>query len=164
MCGKNSLIHQRGFSLVELIVVIAIISTLLAISWFQFSAYTRKSQMESQTHILYGDLVEARTKALYEKKIMTLQFTANSYTIAADGAVVTTRKLAYPVEWNNAANVEYGTTGLLNNAAAEGKTICIAQANDAPVDSVVISMTRVQIGKRKEGADCVSSSDKFFAK
>lgn len=158
MYGKNSLIHQRGFSLVELIVVIAIISTLLAISWFLFSAYTRKSQMESQTHILYGDLVEARTKALYEKKIMTLQFTANSYTIAADGTVVTTRRLAYPVEWNNAADVEFGTTGLLNNAAADGKTICITESNNSPVDAIIISMTRVQIGKKNEGTACASTN------
>jgi prepilin-type N-terminal cleavage/methylation domain-containing protein len=162
MCRKNNLTTQRGFSLIEMLIVIAVIGILAAISWFQFSAYSRKSAMESQIRTLYGDLMEARTKAMFEKKVMALTFAANSYTIAADGVVTATKTLNYPITWNNAVAVEYRTNGLLPNAAADGKTICLSQVNEAPVDAVVISMTRIQIGKKIEGADCVAN--KIIAK
>lgn len=147
MFRKNKRIRESGFSLVELVVVIGIISILLAIAWFQFSAYTRKSQIEKQTRMLYGDLMEARSKAMFEKRVMTLQFTANGYTIAADGVVTSTKNLAYPI---NDRTVVYDTSGLTTNSG----TICLTQSNAATVDSLVISRTRVQIGKKREGAAC----------
>ena len=158
MCRKNSLINQRGFSLIELLIVIAVIGTLTAISWFQFSAYSRKSAMESQIRTLYGDLMEARTKALYEKKVVALTFAANSYTIAADGVVTESKALPYSITWNNTYVVTYGTNGMLLDAPVAGKTICLSQENESPVDAVVISMTRVQIGKKKGGTACADAN------
>lgn len=158
MYRKNNLICQHGFSLIELLIVIAVIGILIAISWFQFNAYTRKTQMESQIRSLYGDLMEARAKAMYEKKELTFNFTANGYTVKADGTIIDTKILSYPITWNNAADVVYSTTGLLKDAAVDGKTICLAQANEATADAVVISMTRIQIGKKTEGAACEAAN------
>jgi len=153
MYRKNSIHHLQGFSLIELIIVIGIISILLSAAWFGFSAYSRKSKMESQIRTLYADLMTTRAKAMFEKRVMTFQFTTNGYTILADGVTTDTRSLFYPITWNNATNVIYGTNGLLNDAA-DGKSICLSQSNEASVDAVVLSVTRVQIGKKNEGTNC----------
>jgi len=51
----------RGFSLMELMVVLAIFATLLSIATLDFNAMTKKAQIERQTRELFADLNQART-------------------------------------------------------------------------------------------------------
>jgi type IV pilus assembly protein PilA len=145
----------RGFTLVELIVVIALIGLLSALGSFGFSQYIKKSQIASQTRLLYGDLMEYRLKALYEKKNWTFKISATGYGIYSSAlttvAPVKTVSLKYNIENNNATDIVYDSQGMAN---VSGKSVCVTSANDAVVDSVVISQTRVQIGKRQAGANC----------
>ena len=151
--------NKRGFSLVELVVVIGIIGILLSIAAFGFAQYTRKSQITNQTRLLYGDLMEYRTKALYEKKNWTIKISASGYGIysSANTAVapVSTVALRHGVDINNTADIVFDSQGLAN---VSGKSVCVSSANDAAVDSVVISATRVQIGKKKEGVSCAATN------
>lgn len=150
---------NRGFALTELVVVIGLIGILLSLTTFGFSQYSRKSQITNQTRVLYGDLMEYRTKALYEKKNWTFKISAASYGIysSANTAVapVSTVPLKHSVDLNNTADIVFDSQGLAN---VSGKSVCISSANDAVVDSVVISATRVQIGKKKEGVSCVATN------
>lgn len=142
---------QRGFSLIEMLIVIALISILSAAAWFSFSAYSRKSTMEREIHTLYGDLMEARTTAVFQKKVMKLEFTTTSYTIYADGVAVETRSLHYPIEVNTTSKkVEFNTFGFTTDL----KSICLTPVNEAVVDAIVISETRIQLGKKDQGASC----------
>lgn len=156
MYGKNDM-NRRGFSLVELLVVMAIMGTLLSIATFGFNQYMRKSQMESQTKQLYGDLMEYRAKALYEKKEWTFKINGSSYGIYSSTATgvspVTTTTLKHPVV-TGVTKITFNTRGTTNNLG----TVCVEAANDATVDAVVIAQTRVQIGKKNAGADCVAEN------
>lgn len=149
----------QGFTLVELLIVIVLIGILSTIGTFAFSEYTRKTQITSQTRTLYGDLMEYRLKALYEKKNWTFKINAASYGIysSANTAVapVTTTTLKNSVTFNNTTDVVYDSQGLAN---VSGKTVCVSAANDAPVDSLVISFSRVQIGKKKVGTSCAAAN------
>lgn len=153
--------NQRGFSLTELLTVIALIGILSAIGTFSFSQYQVKSRIASQTRLLYGDLMEYRTKALYEKKNWTFKIAATGYGIysSANTAVepVKTVTLRYGVTSDNAADVVFSTQGQMTVSGNADKSICISSVNDAAVDSVLISMTRIQIGK-KTGADCAAAN------
>ena len=146
--------NKRGFSLVELMVIIAIIGTLSAIGAFAFSQYSRKSQMANQTRLLYGDLMEYRVKALYEKKNWTFKMSANGYDIYSSAVTtvspVTTVTFKHPVEFSTTVD-EFGfdSQGIANR---EG-SVCVLSANEAAVDSVVISKTRVQLGKKGTSCD-----------
>ncbi len=150
--------NKRGFALTELIVVIAIIATLLTMATFGFSQYIRKSQIASQTKILYGDLMEYRVKAMYEKRNWTVKVSATGYGIYSSAttsvAPVKTVTMNHPVEFNNTADIVFDGQGVAN---VSGKTVCVSSTNDAVVDSLVISATRVQIGKKMEGENCVAS-------
>jgi len=150
--------NNHGFSVIELMVAIALIGILSAIGTFSFSQYSKKSSISSQTRLLYGDLMEYRSKALYEKKNWTFKISAASYGIYSSSnttvAPVKTVALKHNIESNNATAIIYDTQGMAN---VSGKSVCVSAANDAIVDAVVISSTRVQIGKKREGQNCVES-------
>jgi prepilin-type N-terminal cleavage/methylation domain len=150
--------NNRGFTLTEVLVVIALIGILSAIATFGFSRYTTKSKIESQTKLLYGDLMEYRIKSLYEKKKWRVKISAASYGIYSSSnttvAPVKTVTLKNSVVFNNSTDIVFDSQGMAN---VSGKSVCVSNANEAAVDSVVISETRVQIGKRMEGESCVDS-------
>jgi len=54
----------RGFTLIEIIVVIAIVAILLAIAIPQFSKYVKKYSVEKEITEIYGDLVQQRFKSM----------------------------------------------------------------------------------------------------
>lgn len=145
--------NNRGFTLIELLIVIALIGILSAIGTFAFSQYSKKSHIANQTKLLYGDLMEYRAKALYEKKNWTFKMSAAGYGVYSSSVTtvspVKTVTIKYPVEFD-ITEIGFNNQGLTLNTGA----VCVAAANDAAVDSVVISETLVKLGKKKDGTDC----------
>lgn len=153
--------NRAGFTLIELLVVMLIIGILLSVGTFQFNQFLRKSEAEGQTRKLYGDLMELRSQALFEKRSKTVKFTATAYstyssTVTATGvSPVYISTLKRPITRNNSSDIVFDSRGMLPNAASDNQTICVTEENDAAVDSIVVSMTRVQLGKRNGG--CIAA-------
>lgn len=76
---------SKGVSLVELIVVVAIISTLFAIA-FSFQGWIRKYNVERTMREIHADLLRSRQIALSENRVVCVTFGSNSYTIKKDAA------------------------------------------------------------------------------
>jgi prepilin-type N-terminal cleavage/methylation domain-containing protein len=144
--------RERGFSLVEILVVIGLVAILLAIALPWFAAYLKHGSADSQTRLIYAELLQARANALYLRRETRVKFYPGSfavYSTATDGpsvAPVASQPLRFPIEWNNSgANVDFDPRGI----ALNGRSICIAGREETgAVDSVVVSDTRVNIGKK----------------
>lgn len=152
---------ERGFSLMEMLVALGMMAILATIGSYQFNKHQKKARIEKQTRILYGDLVEARNKALFEKGNRLVRLvSATKYEIYASDDPTpgprVTRNLDVPVYWSGPSDMVFGTGGMLTQ---EQKTaICVIGGSEAPADVVLVSPTRVQLGKLDQGAtSCVES-------
>lgn len=148
--------NRNGFSLIELLITIALITIMLSIATFQFSAFSKKSGVESQTRKLYGDLMELRSKAMFEKRSMGIKLSTLSYSIYSSEVMtvnpIQVTNLKVPI---NTGAIVFDTRGMLQSTAT---SVCISEANDAPVDSIAVSMTRIKLGKLKAGEECLSEN------
>lgn len=149
---------QNGFSLVELITVMSIIGILLAIGTLGFNSMQRKYGIDNQTRSLYTDLMDLRMKSMYKKKSHFVTLSAGSFVYYSSGSraeptgEVLRKSLAYPVTWNgNGDLIEFDSQGL----TTDQRSICVnPNETVANIDSIVVSMARINMGKRKAGGGC----------
>src|SRR5262245_17802245 len=114
---RNAEMGQRGFSLVELVVVIVIIGALLAIGTLQFTQYTKKSGIEAQVKTMYADIMNARSEALLQKSDRSVSWTASQFSVypnsTATDPPLLRKTLSYPITSNDMASIiSFDTKGM----------------------------------------------------
>lgn len=159
--------NGRGFSLVELLVVMFLIGALSAIATLSWQEMRIKSNTESQIRTLYADLATIRLQALYGKRARSVRIDDQIFKVysSADtsGDPIETKTLNYKTVWNatgilTTGKLTFDAQGLVNG---NQRSICILPTGDtidvssATVDSIVISQARINLGKRT-GGDCKS--------
>lgn len=166
-----------GFSLIELMVVIAIVGILTAIAALGYSRWTIKFRVEQQIKEMYADLMDARTKAMTRNRSHFLTLASTQYTIRDDSdddganettdAVVANRSnLKYQLSWSDIAqtNIEFNSKGLYTQVTT--KTICIRSTENPSVtntnptaDCIIIQQTRINMGNLADkGGSCNSEN------
>lgn len=167
-------LSHSGFSIVELVVVIAIIAILLSIVTINFSQWTRKAQIERQTRELLVDLNTARSESIYRKKqhAIIINPTATGYILRRYSSVNESRTSATPASeilFNKAVSyqfskgngssiadniLQFDVTGF-TSTPADNNTIRVNPTNSgAAFDCLVISNSRINIGQMT-GGSCV---------
>jgi prepilin-type N-terminal cleavage/methylation domain-containing protein len=154
----------RGYSLVEMVVVIGIISILLSIATLRFNEYSKRYRMEAQTRLIYNELLQARINALYQRRTTRVKLYPNRFEIyssthddTAGVAPVRTHPLSFPIICTGDEVAAKGYPVVFDSAgiAVESRTLCLDEGDAlAAVDSVVISKTRVRIGKKDNPDEC----------
>ncbi len=159
--------NNRGFTLVELMVVVTI--SILLLSWGipAYSTWKKKHDVESQITKLYGDIQLARMTAYSQKAITGIWWGSGtsflSYQIRQDG------NNNNQID-NDGGDVQLGETiscscgispsvtqeavsfdgrGFLNPASPI--TFHISSTAGAAIDCVAVSSTRIVIGKMNAG-------------
>lgn len=148
--------NKHGFTIVELVVVIGIISILLTIAMLDFARWQRKTQVERYTKELYSDLQSARMRAAFTKRRQSVvlgvqQAVFWSYSSEADaiGTVVSTNN--YPIDfttngsWATANTIEFDTRGVMRDPIV--KVICAVTDVDAAYDALIVSQAMTSFGK-----------------
>jgi prepilin-type N-terminal cleavage/methylation domain-containing protein len=157
--------REDGFSMVEILVVVAIVATLVSIATLQYGEMSKKSAIEGQVKSMHADLTSVRLQALYGKKDRTVTISGRSFKVYSSSITtvppVQTTTLKFPVVWNSGGGpgVTFNAKGLTDSST--DLSLCIDPINDLSVsnpgftDSLVISTARVFIGKRRvPGGGC----------
>ncbi len=71
--------NNSGFSLLELVVVLAIVGTLLTISTIAFHNWMRKSRVEAQIQQMMADINSTRLRAMTSKQRHSIVLDADKY-------------------------------------------------------------------------------------
>lgn len=125
----------RGFTIVELLVVVFVFGTLLAIGLPQFADFIRNQRIKTASFDLFSTLMLARSEAITRNTRITVAPTggswANGWTVTEPGGEVLRRQEAVVrISINGPASVVYVESGRLNASArpeftftAEGTSI-----------------------------------------
>lgn len=160
--------RNNGFTIVELIVVIALMSILLTVATLDFSAWQRKSQIERYTKELYSDVQNARMNAAFTKKRQRVEFYSQqvrfrSFSTIGDtaGTLLSTKTLPVPITTNFSASpqsnqVEFDTRGIDNDAII--KVVCFTTTVDAMYDALIITPALTSMGKVTVRGTCARTN------
>lgn len=161
--------NSRGFSLIELLVIMLLMGILGTIATLNWQGMKVKSDTETQAKTLYADLASIRLQALYSKRARSVRIDNQVFKVysSADttGDPIETKNLTYMTVWNATSLLKTGSLtfdaqGLMNG---NQRSICILPTGDtidvssATVDSLVISQARINLGKRT-GGNCDSDN------
>lgn len=148
-----------GFTLVEVIVTMAILAILLSLATLEFNKYSVKAAIEGQTRVIMSDLTRIRSEALFEKRSRAVKFTSTTFTVyssgVATGSPVQSKRLTYPLVLTDVPDpLVFNGRGLMEGVDAGGAACVEPAGNEGGIDSIVFNTTRLQIGKRRNGTNC----------
>ena len=88
-------INNKGFTAVEMAIVMVVLGTLIAIAVPSFSSFMRSHRVAGTSNELIGDMHYARSLAVSKRKTFHIEFTATEYKIVetATAEVIKTNQL-----------------------------------------------------------------------
>lgn len=153
-----------GLTLVEMLIVIAVIGILAATATIQFGQWTRKYNIEREIKELYSDLMDARFKAMSRNRNNGIRLlNATQYTTLDDqnndgdfndsGEVsVNTKNLANQINWNGNPPANTDLTFDSRGLASPNGTISITNEAGAGYDCIEVFITRINMGQMSGGS------------
>jgi prepilin-type N-terminal cleavage/methylation domain-containing protein len=163
--------RERGYSLVEIIVVIGILSILIVIATPLFTDLMKRARAEDQTRTIYTELQRAQANALYLRRATRVKLYRDHFEIYSSQwdnlkgvAPIQSQVLSYPITCNGSGDgiagypVDFDPKGVATIATK--RSICLDVGESlGNVDSVVVYTTRISIGKKDKVEDACASEN-----
>jgi prepilin-type N-terminal cleavage/methylation domain-containing protein len=163
---REQIWNKAGFSLVELVVVLAIIGTLLGLSTIAFHDWQVKNNVEAQVRQMATDISELRVRAMTTKQRLSITLNPASYvfrTYSSDeeskfaGKIVPdgTRNVAYRLKKNKTTLFDGEVYEIDQRGMLVGSTASIYVENGEPaaLDCLKLHIVRVNVGKTNAAGD-----------
>jgi prepilin-type N-terminal cleavage/methylation domain-containing protein len=160
---------QKGFSIIEMLVVIAIAGILAGLSVASISGLSRKYNVDNEVRGIYSDLMNVRIMAMNKNRYHLIYLATTGYTayddnspapdgdgtvtIGSDTVVLTSNRALnlstvksrdfYPIDWNVTNPIVFNSRGLCTTSG----TICVFSTVKPLYDCIVLSDARIRLGK-----------------
>lgn len=161
---------RYGFTLVEIMIAIAILGILVVLAVSNFEGMNEKYKVEAETKQLYADMMDARGRAMQRNRMFFVRFsgTGPGYTKYAtyednntspDGngtwdstadAIVANMTVAHPITTDFLAGFDFNRNGI---ASVTGELHFSSNANP-DYDCITIKPTRIKMGQYV-GGTCI---------
>jgi prepilin-type N-terminal cleavage/methylation domain-containing protein len=157
-------IGRKGFSFVEMLITLTVISLLLGLAAHEFSKWVARYTIESQVQELYSKLQSTRAQAMFRNTAHFLVLDRGGYSIVADtypsafgngeldvqDSVISPFK-AFTYNADRGSVVKFDNRGLapLNNA----RTVCFVSEVNPSFDCLIIHRARINMGKIRKQTD-----------
>jgi len=161
---------SRGFTLLELLVVLLIMMVLISIAGLSYKQWMDRYRAESQVKMMHADIMQARLKAMEKNRQHFVVLNGSSYQIVEDtddsggtapvsppDVVLLSKILAYPPVSN--VTMIMDTRGIISTPTSSLTTPLSVQFTTGTAspeyDCFLLYATRISIGKMI-GAACVT--------
>lgn len=157
---------NKGVTLIELIVALAVITVLIMAVAFDYRGWQGRYKVESAMKQLYSDLMDGRAKAMHRGRLYFADFpSATSYRLiedandngALDDAALPTfpKTLEHPITWAG-GQMTFDQRGLISTALSPADSVICMFTDfdgdkksdlDPDYDCIIVSQTRIVTGK-----------------
>ena len=168
---------QNGFSILEVLIVIAIAGILAGLGLANMQGLMRKQTVGNQTRRIQSDLMDVRFMAMNKNRTHFVTLSAGGYTAYDDtspapngddtltvGSDTVVLRLSeslnlstvkpsdfVSISWNGSSQINFNARGL---STSPNTTVCIYSDVNPVYDCVKVSSTRVLLGKLSVQGSC----------
>ncbi len=164
---------NRGFTIIEVLVVMGILGTLLLIAGLSGRAWLDRYRVEGQMNEMYVDLMNARASAMQKNRVYFVTFAATQYAVyedttpspdgdgllqpASDVQIMQKKLNADYAITSDSGEIDFDQRGLATGLTGTGgqTTIHVNASFGTANDCITVSPTRIRIGVYN-GAACVT--------
>jgi len=156
--------RRGGFTLLEILIVIAIVGIVMAIAVGNFRGMMEKYRVEGETKQMFADLMDARGRAMQRNRVFHVQITDNGYKTfedinpapdgddnltGSDKQVAGVTVIPTITRTAGLSSFRFNRNGI---ASATG-TIRFSSTSQPDYDCITVRETRIKMGKWN-GASC----------